>query len=149
MAELDNWIEAQEFQITLDAQGKIIDYIDNEIRRLNTPEERIRQKMTQILHCEFGYPLENIGLERSINIGREVKRADIVIYNSAAACVDNKQGEVYLIAEIKAPTVLDMDGQLASYMSASSAQGRVDSGQTAIRLTSIGKRAIQGILFHG
>lgn len=123
MAELDNWIEAQEFQITLDAQGKIIDYIDNEIRRLNTPEERIRQKMTQILHCEFGYPLENIGLERSINIGREVKRADIVIYNSAAACADNKQGEVYLIAEIKAPTVLDMDGQLASYMSASSAQG--------------------------
>lgn len=26
MAEIDNWVEAQEFQITLDAQGKIIDY---------------------------------------------------------------------------------------------------------------------------
>ena len=66
MAEIDNWVEAQEFQITLDAQGKIIDYIDNETRRPNTPEERIRQKMVQVLHCEFGYPLANIGLERSI-----------------------------------------------------------------------------------
>ena len=92
MAEFDSWVEAQEFQITLDAQGKIIDYLDNETRRPNTPEERIRQKMTQILHCEFGYPAANIGLERSINIGREVKRADIVVYNNAAACASNNQG---------------------------------------------------------
>lgn len=123
MAEIDSWVEAQEFQITLDAQGKIIDYIDNSIRRPNTPEERIRQKMTQILHCEFGYPIANIGLERGINIGREIKRADIVVYNNATACASNNQGEIYLIAEIKAPTVKESDGQLASYMSASSAQG--------------------------
>lgn len=123
MAEIDSWVEAQEFQITLDAQGKIIDYIDSDTRRPNTPEERIRQKMAQILHCEFGYPLANIGLERSINIGREVKRADIVVYNNPAACASNNQGEIYLVAEVKAPTVLDSDGQLASYMSASSAQG--------------------------
>ena len=123
MAELENWIEAQEFQITLDSQGKIIDYIDNEIHRSNTPEERIRQKMTQILHCEFGYPIENIGIERCINIGREIKRADIVIYNNASACADNRQGEIFLIAEIKSPAILDSDGQLDSYISASSAQG--------------------------
>lgn len=123
MAEIDSWVEAQEFQITLDAQGKIIDYIDNSIRRPNTPEERIRQKMTQILHGEFGYPIANIGLERGINIGREIKRADIVVYNNATACASNNQGEIYLIAEIKAPTVKESDGQLASYMSASSAQG--------------------------
>lgn len=123
MAEIDSWVEAQEFQITLDAQGKIIDYIDNQTRRPNTPEERIRQKMTQILHCEFGYPVAHIGLERSIHIGREVKRADIVVYNSADACAANNQGEIYLIAEIKAPTVSDSDEQLTSYISASSAQG--------------------------
>lgn len=45
MAEIDNWVEAQEFQITLDAQGKIIDYIDNETRRPNHPRRTIRQKM--------------------------------------------------------------------------------------------------------
>lgn len=123
MAEIDNWIEAQEFQITLDAQGKIIDYIDNDLHRANTPEERIRQKMVQIIHHELGYPKTHIGLERPINIGREIKRADIVIYNSAAACASNEQGEITFIAEIKAPTVLNSDGQLASYISATSAQG--------------------------
>ena len=123
MADIDSWVEAQEFQITLDAQGKIIDYIDSDIRRNNTPEERIRQKMTQILNCEFGYPVSHIGLERSINIGRETKRADIVVYNSADACASNNQGEIYFIAEVKAPTVLDSDGQLFSYVSATSAQG--------------------------
>ncbi len=91
MAEIDSWVEAQEFQITLDEQGKIIDYIDNNIRRQNTPEERIRQKMVQILHCELGYPISHIGIERSINIGREIKRADIVVYNSPLACANNNQ----------------------------------------------------------
>lgn len=123
MAEIDSWIEAQEFQITLDAQGKIIDYIDNSVRRPNTPEERIRQKMTQIIHCEFGYPISQIALERPINIGREIKRADIVVYNTPEACASNDQGNVYLIAEVKAPTINDSDGQLNSYLSATSAQG--------------------------
>lgn len=27
MADIDSWVEAQEFQITLDADGKIIDYL--------------------------------------------------------------------------------------------------------------------------
>lgn len=123
MAEIDSWVEAQEFQITLDAQGKIIDYIDNSVRRPNTPEERIRQKMTQIIHCEFGYPISQIALERPINIGREIKRADIVVYNTPEACASNDQGNVYLIAEVKAPTINDSDGQLNSYLSATSAQG--------------------------
>ena len=97
--------------------------LDNEIRRPNTPEERIRQKMVQILHCEFGYPTSHIGIERAVNIGREVKRADIIVYNNATACASNDQGNIRLIAECKAPNVLDSDGQLNSYMSATSAQG--------------------------
>lgn len=56
MAELDQWIESQEFQINLDGEGKIVDYLEPEKTRPNTPEERIRQKWAQILHCEFGYP---------------------------------------------------------------------------------------------
>lgn len=123
MAEIDSWVEAQDFQITLDAQGKIIDYLDNDIRRINTPEERIRQKMVQIIHCEFGYPKTYIGLERTINIGRETKRADIVIYNSPQSCAVNDQGDIFYIAEVKAPSIKDSDGQLNSYISATSAQG--------------------------
>lgn len=29
MSDIDSWVEAQEFQITLDSQGKIIDYMDH------------------------------------------------------------------------------------------------------------------------
>lgn len=123
MADIDSWVEAQEFQITLDADGKIIDYLDNDIKRPNTPEERIRQKMVQILHCEFGCPASHIGIERAINIGREVKRAYIVVYNSATACASNDQGNIYIIAEYKAPNIPDSDGQLNSYLSATSVQG--------------------------
>lgn len=123
MAEIDSWVEAQEFQITLDSQGKIIDYLDTDVRRENKPEERIRQKMVQIIHCEFGYPKDRIGLERAINMGRETKRADIVIYNTEEACAQNDQGKIFLVAEVKAPNILDSDGQLDSYLSATSAQG--------------------------
>lgn len=123
MAEIDSWVEAQEFQITLDAKGKIIDFLDDTIRRANTPEERIRQKMVQIIHYELGYPKSQIGLERAINMGREIKRADIVVYNSPSSCASNDQGNIYFIAEIKAPTILASDGQLDSYISATSAQG--------------------------
>ncbi|MDE7430699.1 MAG: N-6 DNA methylase [Lachnospiraceae bacterium] len=123
MPEFDSWIEAQEFQITLDSQGKIIDFLDAEIRRQNTPEERIRQKMVQIIVSELEYPRNHIALERSINIGREIKRADIVVYNSAEACAANDQGNICFIAEIKSPTILESDGQLVSYLSATSAQG--------------------------
>lgn len=123
MADIDSWVEAQEFQITLDAEGRIIDYLDNEVKRPNTPEERIRQKMIQIIHCEFGYPVSHIGAERVINIGREMKRADIVVYNNATTCASNDQGNIRLIAECKAPNILDSDGQLNSYISATSAQG--------------------------
>lgn len=107
MADFESWVEAQEFQITLDAQGKIIDFLDNETKRPNTPEERIRQKMVQIIVCELGYPKNHVALERAINIGREIKRADIVVYHTASACASNDQGNIYLIAEIKLYGILD------------------------------------------
>ena len=89
MADIDSWVEAQEFQIKLDAQEKIIDYLDSTVHRPNNPEERICQKMVQILHCEFGYPKEMMAVEREINIGREKKRPDVLIFNSAEACASN------------------------------------------------------------
>ena len=64
-----------------------------------------------------------IGIERPINIGREVKRADIVIYNTATACASNDQDNIFIIGEIKSPTIRSADGQLSSYISATTAQG--------------------------
>lgn len=125
MITVDEWVESQEFQIRLDAQGKIIDYLDDNVRRDNKPEERIRQKTTRILVEEFKYGKELIALERPIQFGRDKisKRADIVIYADAHAKKENLQGEILLIAEVKAPTVKEPDNQLISYLEASSAQG--------------------------
>ncbi len=124
MITVDEWVESQEFQIRLDAQGKIIDYLDSSVRRENKPEERIRQKTARILVEEFKYPKEQIALERAIKIGRdETKRADIVIYANAEAKESNRQGEILLIAEIKAPNVKEPDNQIVSYISPTSAQG--------------------------
>lgn len=83
MITVDEWVESQEFQIRLDSEGKIIDYINPDTHRPNTPEERIRQKTTRILVEEFRYDKSTIAIERGIQIGRETKRADIVIYEDA------------------------------------------------------------------
>src|SRR6185369_2029795 len=95
--ELDKWLESQEHQVPLDAKGKIIDYLNPDTRRENTREERIRQKMTQVLVAELGYPKTNISLERTINIGTDRKRADIVVYTDGLACSENDQGKIILI----------------------------------------------------
>jgi len=121
--EIEKWVESQEYQVQLDSQGKIIDYLDSEITRENKPEERIRQKTAHILHQEYGYPKELIGFEKTISIGREKKRADIVVYQSKLANSENDQGKILLIFEIKAPNIKSQDGQLNSYLSATSAQG--------------------------
>ncbi len=121
--ELEQWGEAQDYPIRLNKDGKIIDFLDEDIKRENTPEERIRQRMVQILHHELNYPKNVIGIERSVHFGRERKRADILVYANAEARASNDQGQIYIIGETKAPQVKEPDGQLTSYLSATSATG--------------------------
>ena len=80
MDVIEAWAESQDFQLRLDSKGKIIDYFDEEIRRENKPEERVRQKMACILHKDFRYPINVISLEKTIKIGVENKRADILLF---------------------------------------------------------------------
>lgn len=122
-AEIDKWLEAQEFQVPLNEKGQILDYLDPEKTRDNKPEERIRQKTTHILHEELGYPKELIAHERAINMGREKKRADIVVYDSRQACIENNQGKIRLVIEVKSPEEKEPDGQLIGYISSTSAEG--------------------------
>lgn len=123
METVEVWVESQEFQIQLDSQGKIIDYLDPAVKRENKPEERIRQKTVQILCNDYLYPKDCVALEKGIRMGREEKRADIIIYNSPAAKVHNDQGQIAFIIETKAPTEKEPDGQLISYICSTSAQG--------------------------
>jgi Type I restriction-modification system methyltransferase subunit len=122
-SEIDKWLEAQEFQVPLNEKGQIVDYLEPEKTRENKPEERVRQKTTHILDEEMGYPKDLIAHERTINMGREKKRADIVIYENKQACIENDQGQIKLIIEVKAPNIKEPDGQLIGYITSTSADG--------------------------
>ena len=70
---------------------------------------------------EYGYPKTDIGIEIGITMGRQTKRADLVIYRHDAERI---QENITVIVEAKREDVLPSDkdygiGQLKSYMAAS------------------------------
>src|SRR3989338_5452601 len=79
------------------------------------PEEVVRQLYLMKLIREYGYPKKRIALEHSINFGREIKSADIVIFDKDRPTVE------YIIVEIKKPKLLDGKNQLRSYTNATGA----------------------------
>jgi type I restriction enzyme M protein len=80
-----------------------------------TPEETIRQLFLYKLINEYGYPVNRIQLEFPVNFGREVKRADIVIFDK------DKPTAVYIVVELKKPKLKDGKEQLKSYCNATGA----------------------------
>lgn len=79
------------------------------------PEEVVRQLYLMQLIKEYGYPKKRIALEHPIHFGREVKYADIVIFDKDRPAVE------YIIVEIKKPKLLDGKNQLRSYTNATGA----------------------------
>jgi len=79
------------------------------------PEEIVRQLYTERLIEHYGYPTTRIKFEHPINFGREVKFADIVIFDKDRPTVE------YLIVEIKKPKLLEGKKQLYSYCNATGA----------------------------
>lgn len=79
------------------------------------PEEIVRQLYLSQLTKHYKYPKNLIELEKHVNFGREVKRADIVIYTDEK-CITPK-----IIIEIKAPNQENDVQQLKSYLNAEGA----------------------------
>lgn len=79
------------------------------------PEEVVRQLYLMKLIKEYGYPKKRVALEHSIHFGREVKSADIVIFDKDRPTVE------YIIVEIKKPKLQDGKNQLRSYTNATGA----------------------------
>ena len=79
------------------------------------PEEVIRQLFIYKLMNQYGYDKKRIDVERGINFGREIKRADIVIMEKDRPTV------VYIIVEVKRPNLKDGKEQLRSYCNATGA----------------------------
>lgn len=95
-----------------------IPYVECVIRKREirlTPEEVVRQLFAYELINLYGYPEDRIELETGITFGREVKRADIVIWEKDRRTVP------YIIFEIKKPKLSEGKEQLKSYCNATGA----------------------------
>jgi len=79
------------------------------------PEEVVRQLYLSKLLQEYEYPKKRIKLEHAIHFGRQVKSADIVIFDKDRPTVE------YIIVEIKKPKLQDGKNQLRSYTNATGA----------------------------
>lgn len=73
-------------ELRLTTDGRIVDFLDPEKSRPNTPEERVRQVYARRLHYEYGYPKSLMAIEVAIQIGStERGSADIVVYDGELA----------------------------------------------------------------
>lgn len=112
-------IAALESQITIKkSRGKEMPYITCPVRKKSIqlkPEEAVRQLYLQVLHQQYGYPLERMEVEYAVSFGREKKRADIVIFDKDRPTV------VYILVELKKPKLKDGKEQLKSYCNATGA----------------------------
>lgn len=101
-------------------QGKVLDFVDGETQRLETPEEYVRQEIAKSLVREYRYGKADIEVEFVVRVGSRKPRADLVIFPPNT---DHAQGKALIIVECKAATVKSADkkdgvGQLQSYMAA-------------------------------
>lgn len=99
-------------------QGKVLDFIDGQTQREETPEEYVRQEISKSLVREYGYPKKDITVEFTLRVGSRKPRADLIVF---AADTEHVQPNAYLIVECKAQTVKASDRkegieQLRSYL---------------------------------
>jgi type I restriction enzyme M protein len=99
-------------------QGKVLDFIDGQTQREETPEEYVRQEIAKSLVREYGYPKRDIAVEFVLRVGSRKPRADLVVFTADA---DHAQENSYIVVECKAQTVKASDrkegiGQLHSYL---------------------------------
>ncbi len=108
----------QEAIFTKEVKGVDVPYIKCLVRNKDiklTPEEAVRQLYIYTLVKLYGYTTDQMELERHIHFGREVKRADIVIFEKSHPDVE------YIIVELKKPKLSDGKEQLKSYCNATGA----------------------------
>ena len=97
-------------------KGKdIVECLVRKIDIVLTPEEAVRQLFLNRLINEYKYPVSRIKLEHAIHFGREVKRADIVIFEKERPTTE------YIIIELKKAKEKEGKEQLRSYCNATGA----------------------------
>ena len=103
---------------TKTVRGREAPYVECIVRdqdvQLN-PEEVVRQLYAARLIRRYGYPKRRLSFEHPIDVGRERKRADIVITDK------DRPDTPYAIVEIKKPSIRDGKNLLRSYCNATGA----------------------------
>jgi type I restriction enzyme M protein len=79
------------------------------------PEEIMRQLYAAKLIDAYGYPKQRIKFEHPVSFGREIKSADIVVFDKDRPLVE------YIIVEVKKPKLKEGKEQLRSYCNATGA----------------------------
>lgn len=100
------------------SRGKETFYIKCAVRNKEiklTPEECVRQMFISKLIDDYGYKPAQMAVEHAIHFGREIKRADIVIFEP------NRPNTEYIIVETKKHKLKDGKEQLKSYCNATGA----------------------------
>ena len=113
-------IEAPRPNAIIVQHGKVLDFIDGQTQRKETPEEYVRQEIAKSLVREYGYAKSDTAVEFTLRLGTRYPRADLVIFPDGT---EQKQENAHLIVECKAPTVKETDskegiGQFQSSMAA-------------------------------
>lgn len=114
----DEWEAVERRVIVKPFKGVNTLYITCLIRKKEiklTPEEAVRQLFLYKLLNKYGYPAGRIAVESPIHFGREVKRADILIWEK------DRLTAPYIIVELKKPKLNDGKEQLKSYCNATGA----------------------------
>ena len=130
MAHIQNILKDSSYSLSLFDQ-KFIDELEQKIILKNgkpyveclirgkeiqlKPEEVVRQLYLAKLLQEYEYPKKRVKLEHPIHFGRQVKSADIVIFDKDRPTVE------YIIIEVKKPKLQDGKNQLRSYTNATGA----------------------------
>lgn len=111
----DEEVKSLEHKIIIKKEKPFVNCVvrDKEIQL--KPEEVVRQLYASKLINEYGYSKERMKFEHAVKFGREVKSADIVIFDKDRPMVE------YLIVEVKKPKLLDGKAQLRSYCNATGA----------------------------
>lgn len=103
---------------TREVKGKQQNFVECLVRKKEivlTPEEAVRQLYLARLINDYGYETSRIKLEHAIHFGREVKRADIVIFEKERPTTE------YIVVELKKDKEKEGKEQLKSYCNATGA----------------------------
>lgn len=123
------WLSNRIYSKKIKGKGKEVYYVKCIIRGKEIqlkPEEIIRQLYAYRLINVYNYPKKRMKFEHPIHFGREVKSADIVIFDKDSPTTE------YIIVELKKPKLLDGKNQLRSYCNATGAPIGVWTNGSAI-----------------